>query len=341
MLAQGEGAGSMIDETDNDGQRVTSIVHRAAFLKELLANVPQERMHASKKLDKFGHNSDGSLTLHFTDGTTHECDILIGADGIRSTVRRLILGENDPAASPRNTGTWAVMALKPYAAAQASIGEGPVNIEDACEYMWIGNGAYLMHNVLNQGQLVQFVIAVHEKDAESSDRWHRTVSADEIKKIYQDWPPHLYKAVTELLCDQPEQPAMYLWEHPPAHTYVSGPVAIMGDAAHATSPWQGSGGGMSIEDTLILSTLLSHAKTPTEAQIALKVYDQVRRPRTQRIVESSRGTGLIALGLGEETKLDLGQLKAKLLPRWDFIIDFDNKKHRDEALEIFQKELKS
>lgn len=98
---------------------------------------------------------------------------------------------------------------------------------------------------------------------------------------------------------------------------------------------------MSIEDTLILSTLLSHAKTPTEAQIALKVYDQVRRPRTQRIVESSRGTGLIALGLGEETKLDLGQLKAKLLPRWDFIIDFDNKKHRDEALEIFQKELKS
>ncbi|KAL1849736.1 hypothetical protein Plec18170_007257 [Paecilomyces lecythidis] len=341
MLAQGNDAGSMIDETKDDGQRLTSIVHRAAFLKELLANVPEERMHASKKLDKFDRNSDGSLTLHFTDGTTHECDILIGADGIRSTVRKLILGENDPAASPRNTGTWAVMTLKPYAAAQASIGEGPVNIEDAREYMWLGNGAYLMHNVLNQGQLVQFVIAVHEKDAESSDRWHRTVSADEIKKIYQDWPPHLYKAVTELLCDQPEQPAMYLWEHPPARTYVSGSVAIMGDAAHATSPWQGSGGGMSIEDTLILSTLLSRAKTPAEAQTALKVYDQVRRPRTQRIVESSRGTGLISLGLGEETKLDLKQLKAKLLPRWDFIIDFDNKEHRDEALEIFEKELKS
>lgn len=198
MLAQGNDAGSMIDETKDDGQRLTSIVHRAAFLKELLDNVPEERMHASKKLAKFERNSDGSLTLHFTDGTTHECDILIGADGIRSTVRKLILGENDPAASPRNTGTWAVMTLKPYAAAQASIGEGPVNIEDAREYMWLGNGAYLMHNVLNQGQLVQFVIAVHEKDAESSDRWHRTVSADEIKKIYQDWPPHLYKAVTEV-----------------------------------------------------------------------------------------------------------------------------------------------
>jgi hypothetical protein len=87
------------------------------------------------------------------------------------------------------------MTLKPYAAAQASIGDGPVNIEDAREYSWVGDGAYLMHNVLNQGQLVQFVVASYEKDAESSDRWHRTVSADEIKKLYQSWPPHLYKAV--------------------------------------------------------------------------------------------------------------------------------------------------
>jgi salicylate hydroxylase len=90
------------------------------------------------------------------------------------------------------------MALKPYAEAQTSIGNGPVNIEDAREYMWIGNGTYLLHNLLNQGQLVQVVIASHEKDAESSDRWHRTVSADEIKKLYQGWPSHLYKAVDEV-----------------------------------------------------------------------------------------------------------------------------------------------
>lgn len=200
MLAQGECAGSMIDKTKEKalGGRVTSIVHRAAFLHELLADVPKERVHASKKLDKIHRNSDGSITLYFSDGTTHECDVLIGADGIHSTVRRFILGEDDAAAFPRNTGSWAVMTLKPYTEAQASIGDGPVNIEDAREYMWIGDGAYLMHNVLNQGQLVQFIVASHEKDAESSDRWFRTVSADEIKRLYQDWPPHLYKAVVEV-----------------------------------------------------------------------------------------------------------------------------------------------
>lgn len=129
---------------------------------------------------------------------------------------------------------------------------------------------------------------------------------------------------------------MYLWEHPPASTYVSGPVCITGDAAHATTPWQGSGGGMSMEDSLILSTLLGHAKTASEAQTALKVYDQVRRPRTQRIVKSSRDMGLIVSGLNDEMGLNLKKLRAELLSKWDFIIDFDNKKHRDEGLEMMK-----
>jgi salicylate hydroxylase len=115
----------------------------------------------------------------------------------------------------------------------------------------------------------------------------------------------------------------------------------MGDAAHATTPWQGSGGGMSIEDSLILSTLLGRAGTAAEAQIALKVYDHVRRPRTQSIVESSRGTGLIVSGLKEETELNLDKLREELLPRWDFIIDFDNEKHCDEAMEMMERELTS
>ena len=61
------------------------------------------------------------------------------------------------------------------------------------------------------------------------------------------------------------------------------------------------------------------------------MYDQVRRPRTQRIVESSRETGRIVTGLNKDIGLDLKKLREGLLPRWDFIIDFDNEKHRDEA----------
>ena len=92
-------------------------------------------MHASKRLDSVNESSNGSIKLHFTDGTTHECDILFSADGIRSTVRRLILGENDLATYPTNSSAWCVMVLRPYTEAQASIGRGPIKIDDAREYI--------------------------------------------------------------------------------------------------------------------------------------------------------------------------------------------------------------
>lgn len=94
------------------------------------------------------------------------------------------------------------MALKPYAEAQASIGKGPIDVENAQEYAWIGDGTFLMHNLLSEGQLVQFVVAAHEQEAVGSDRWHRTASAHELRKLFQDWPPHLKKAVEEVCISQ-------------------------------------------------------------------------------------------------------------------------------------------
>ncbi|KAI0897751.1 salicylate hydroxylase [Annulohypoxylon nitens] len=341
MFAQGEAAGSVADEVDEivQGKRLTSIVHRAAFLQELLAGISQDRMHASKKLKKIERND--SITLHFTDETTHECDILVGADGIHSTVRQLVLGENDPAASPQSTGSWFLMTLQPFDKAQASLGKELVDMDNAREYGWIGHNSLLMHNILSGGQLVQFAIASNDIGADSGslNSWQRKVGVDEIKKLFQDFPPHLNKAVIELLCNQPEHDALYLWDHPKAHTYVNGPICVTGDAAHSTTPWQGSGGGMTIEDSLILATLLGRAKSPTEALTALKVYDKVRRPRTQQIVESSRVTGTMITGVNEETKLDPKKFKT-LMSRWDFIIDIDMEKHRDEALQMMEDELK-
>ncbi|KAI1352283.1 hypothetical protein F5Y01DRAFT_324517 [Xylaria sp. FL0043] len=337
MLAHGETAGSVADEVDDvvQGKRLTSIVHRADFLQELLADIPRDRMHASKKLLRI--DGKGPLVLHFTDGTTHECDILVGADGIHSVVRKLVLGENDPAALPRNSGAWFLMTLQPFDKAQSSLGKELVNIEDAREYGWAGKNAFLMHNLLSGGQLVQFAIASNDEEAAAgSDQWHRVVGIDEIKKLYQDWPPQLNKAVTELLCGQTEHKALYLWDHPNASTYVSGPVCITGDAAHSTTPWQGSGGGMSIEDSLILSSLLGRANTPSEAVTALQVYDQVRRPRTQCIVESSRVTGTMLTG---SDKLDPETLRT-FMSRWDFIVDIDMEKHRDEAIRMMEAKLK-
>ncbi|KAK4677533.1 hypothetical protein QC764_404510 [Podospora pseudoanserina] len=334
LLAQGDKPGTVLDEVDYDSsgnKRLTSIVHRADFLRELLSSVPQDRMHPSKKLSNITTDADSDeVTMHFTDGTVHKTDILIGADGIHSTVRKFILGEDDPASAPRNTGVWTAMTLQPYDQARASIGTEAVNLDSPFEHSWIGKGSFVMHNLLSKGQLVQFVIAARDRTEGKADEWHRLVSSQEIKNAVQGWPDHLVKAIDALLCAQPTQPAMYLWDHAPARRYVSGPVCIMGDAAHATTPWQGSGGGMSLEDSMILSSLLGEVKTAAEAKVALGVYDHVRRARTQRIVQSSRETGEILLG-GDAVDTYLRE-PGSFLHRWEFILDLDVERHRDDAL---------
>lgn len=207
MLAQGADAGDkgmMIDEIDAEvhQKQVVSIVHRAAFLRELLAGVPPGRMHASKKLERVdrdeGAGSGAPMTLHFADESTHECDVLIGADGIHSVVRGIVLGEGDPAVRPRNTGWWAIMGLKAYSAAQEYLGEDLINDQDPRQYGWTGQGTYLLHDVLSDGQLVQLIACGMDEDAIGSDRWQTTLSADEIREKFRGWPARLRNAIEKV-----------------------------------------------------------------------------------------------------------------------------------------------
>lgn len=142
----------------------------------------------------------GARTRFSSTRLTKDNSILIGADGIHSTVRKLILGEADPATTPRNTGWWALMTLQPYDKARNSIGEAPVDIEDAREISWISEDVFMLHNILSHGQIVQFSVCSKDDDAEGSDKWQKTVSAKDIEKIFTkaDHPPHLNRAVVDV-----------------------------------------------------------------------------------------------------------------------------------------------
>ena len=98
----------------------------------------------------------------------------------------------------------------------------------------------------------------------------------------------------------------------PAPFYTSNRVAIMGDAAHATTPWQGQGPSQAIEDACVLSALLGRVHDPKYIPNASSAYDQVRRARSQRVVSTSRETGrmmgFMEKGLGD----DLVEIRKRL-----------------------------
>lgn len=107
----------------------------------------------------------------------------------------------------------------------------------------------------------------------------------------------------------------------------------MGDAAHATTPWQGAGAGQAFEDAAVLGALLGSTTSAEGIEAAFKAYDIVRRPRCQRVIDSSRGTGEIACGQNKDIGLDPDKLRNALATRWAFIFAMDLETHKQEALE--------
>jgi salicylate hydroxylase len=124
-------------------------------------------------------------------------------------------------------------------------------------------------------------------------------------------------------------------DHPPAPTYYSGNIAILGDAAHAMTPWQGAGGGQAIEDSVVLAALLGQVRRKEHFTHAIAAYDAVRRPRSQKVVSTSRETlGLYALNDGVANG-DSDEWLGKWNGRLDWIWKVDIAKQNDEALALF------
>ena len=114
---------------------------------------------------------------------------------------------------------------------------------------------------------------------------------------------------------------------------------MMGDAAHTTTPFQGQGAGQAIEDALVLETLLGKVTTTEHIPNAFAAYDQVRRPRSQKVVTTSREAGLL-VGMKEEgVESDLRKMKKKLDTRMHWIWNRDLVAQNEEALRLFEESL--
>ena len=126
-----------------------------------------------------------------------------------------------------------------------------------------------------------------------------------------------------------------LFNHPEAPTFYKGRVALLGDAAHASTPHMGSGAGMAIEDVYILGNLLGSIDDKKDIEKAFDVYDRIRRPRGTKLVVRSKEQGqTYDMELAGDDPEDL---RRELDTRMDWVWNFDIKKDLERAQTALKK----
>ncbi|KAG6049562.1 hypothetical protein E4U17_006791 [Claviceps sp. LM77 group G4] len=310
-------------------------VHRAHFLDELIKLVPPGAAHFGKKLDKYEEDKHGRLHLSFTDGSEHQADVLLACDGIKSKVRQLLFGAHHPCANPSYTHKYAYRALVPMDAAIDSLGEE--RAQNAAMHM--GKGGHVLTFPINHGQTVN-VVAFHT----TSDPWpdsSKLTAPSTREEALRDFA-HFRPEITNLL--KLASPNLDVWaifdlgDNPPP-TFAKGPVCLVGDAAHATSPHHGAGAGFCIEDAAVLAQLFANDEILDRraVQVALAVYDACRRERASWLVQSSRHIGNTYEWIAEGIENDFTKIQEEITRRNGVIANADIMAMCDEAKDEFCK----
>ncbi|MER6115851.1 NAD(P)/FAD-dependent oxidoreductase [Streptomyces sp. NPDC001743] len=226
-------------------------------------------LHHGKRLT--GATDTGSgVTAHFADGTEASADILIGADGIRSTVRSLI----DPAAPPP-----AYAGLVCFGARMDRSG---MPSTDGVMYMCFGKRAFFGYQIFDDSSAVWFVnlphpapMTVAEAQAIGAEEWMRT-----LRTAFADDRTPALEMISrtdagELLITGPMEnmPRVANWTH--------GRMTLIGDAAHAASSSSGQGASLAVESAVELARCLRDL--PYDQ--AFVAYEHMRRPRVERIIK--------------------------------------------------------
>ena len=228
---------------------------------------------------RFGHRLTGlraerdSVQLEFSNGVTERATLVVGADGIRSAVRKHLTGRDDTIYSG-TTGFRGLVARERL----------PKLPDPEAIQFWMGPGAHLLHyGIGNKAEYINILAVVEGPRRWPNDERRRDdVFGEDIVQRFAAWHPAA-RELSEVLA-QREGWGMFAVR--PLRRWSQGPIVLLGDAAHGMLPHQGQGANQTIEDAVTLAGIL--AKPPAESvEECLLAYENLRKPRTRRVQQYS------------------------------------------------------
>jgi salicylate hydroxylase len=239
-------------------------IHRADLLAALSGAVPAERIHPGHRLTALTDTGD-RVEARFANGNRAGFDVLVGADGIHSTVRAALFGPQQP----RFTGCAAYRGVVPADRLTS------LRLEVTAQ-VWLGPGRHFVHYFVRGGQLVN-VVAIIEQDRWTRESWTDRGDVADALAAFAGWHPQVQAILSAM--DQ-----TYVWalfDRPPLQQWSVGRVTLLGDACHPMLPFMAQGAAQAIEDGATLATCLTD--TGPDLPAALRRYEQLRIPRTYRL----------------------------------------------------------
>ena len=260
--------GDVLNEIDARGREWEIVgVHRAD-LQDVLLRAAGEVTLGKQALGFSGE--PGSIVLRLADGSEIEGDVLIGADGIRSVVRKQLKGEEP-------------LRYAGYFGWRAAIQFSNPSLENTFSESW-GPRLRVGLITLGCGGLYWFVSELAPESAEEPQDAQAYLRA-QLRDWHDPIPAVVDATPAEALSRLP------IYDRPPAKRWGRGRVTLLGDAAHPMTPNLGQGAAQALEDAIVLADVLRVGNDPVTA---LRAYETTRIPRTTMIVKRSFQFGRIA-----------------------------------------------
>jgi 2-polyprenyl-6-methoxyphenol hydroxylase-like FAD-dependent oxidoreductase len=230
-------------------------IHRADLLSLLADALGRRHVRLDARLKRF-EERDGRVSAQLA-GTQIEVDLLVGADGVHSTVRRLLRGSEPP----RHSGHFAWRGIASGAAPAMEPNSVGVVLARGSHFGWLPVG---------EGRTYWFGVG---RTGEDPDPMRHFLNwASPVPELVQATPPG------SVLIDD-------LVDRPPSSTWGRGRVTLVGDAAHAMLPGLGQGACSALEDAVVLGEKVASTGDPVTA---LRRYERDRRRRARRLQSASR-----------------------------------------------------
>lgn len=211
----------------------------------------------------------GGAELRFSDGTSVVADIVVGADGVRSTVRGHLVRDE-----PRFSGQTVYRGLVPA-------GRAPFLGDEPASRIWAGPGKHFVCYPVAAGRLVNFVATVPSADW-SRESWSEPGKVQDVVEEFKDW----HATVRGVVEAAGSVTRWALHTRDADFGWSRGNVTLAGDAAHPMLPFMAQGANQGVEDAFALATCLRQAG-PGGIAAALRRYEEARRPRAALVQRKS------------------------------------------------------